>query len=54
MCSSGAEKNFIHGNERESMKAGFAVKIVLVGIGIAAVAFVGWVMFNSVTSFLPG
>lgn len=36
------------------MKAGFVVKILLLGIGIAAVAFVGWVMFDSVTSFLPG
>lgn len=37
-----------------SMKAGIAVKIVLLGIGFAAVVFVGWVIFNSVTSFLPG
>jgi hypothetical protein len=36
------------------MKAGIAVKIVLLGIGFAAVVFVGWVIFNSVTSFLPG
>ena len=47
-------KNSIRGTKQEGTKAGFAVKIVLMGIAIAAIGFVGWVIYRSVTSFLLG
>jgi len=48
------ESNFIHETKGGDMNAGAIAKVIGLGIGLAAVAFVGWVIFNSVTSFLPG